>query len=110
MQQTAPAAAADHHQLQALRLGTEALLSRLGVEEDAKLADWLRNEWGCCSSATRQCCIVCCMILKKPARIKLCHIFIYGCMLFLRGVPPIWMFHGSGAIRKLLKWGKLKIH
>jgi hypothetical protein len=42
MQQTAPAAAAaDHHQLQALRIRTEALLSRLGAEEDAKLADCL---------------------------------------------------------------------
>lgn len=47
MQQTAPAAAAaDHHQLQALRIRTEALLSRLGVEEDAKLADWLAQRMG----------------------------------------------------------------
>ncbi len=84
MQQTAPAAAAaDHHQLQALRTRTLALLSRLGVEDDAKLADWLSRGWACCSSATRQCCIVCCMILKKPARIKLCHIFyLWMCMLF----------------------------
>ena len=47
MQQTAPAAtAADHHQLQALRIRTEALLSRLGAEEDAKLADWLAQRMG----------------------------------------------------------------
>ncbi|PJX60954.1 tRNA/rRNA methyltransferase, partial [Klebsiella sp. E-Nf3] len=47
MQQTAPtAAAADHHQLQALRVRTEALLSRLGVEEDAKLVDWLAQRMG----------------------------------------------------------------
>ena len=47
MQQTAPAAAAaDHHQLQALRTRTLALLSRLGVEDDAKLADWLSQRLG----------------------------------------------------------------
>ncbi len=47
MQQSAPAAAAaDHHQLQALRLRTMALLSRLGVEDDAKLADWLSQRLG----------------------------------------------------------------
>ena len=47
MQQTAPAAAAaDHHQLQALRTRTLALLSRLGVEDDAKLADWLAQRMG----------------------------------------------------------------
>lgn len=47
MQQTAPAAAAaDHHQLQALRTRTTALLSRLGVEDDAKLADWLSQRLG----------------------------------------------------------------
>ncbi|VTO18396.1 TrmH family RNA methyltransferase [Klebsiella variicola] len=78
MQQTAPAAtAADHHQLQALRIRTEALLSRLGAEEDAKLADWLRNEWGCCSSATRQCCIDCCMILKKTYQNKALSYFLF---------------------------------
>ena len=44
---TAPAAAAaDHHQLQALRTRTLALLSRLGVEDDAKLADWLSQRLG----------------------------------------------------------------
>lgn len=47
MQQPAPAAAAaDHHQLQALRLRALALLSRLGVEDDAKLADWLSQRLG----------------------------------------------------------------
>ena len=47
MQQPAPAAAAaDHHQLQALRLRALALLSRLGVEDDAKLADWLSQRMG----------------------------------------------------------------
>lgn len=78
MQQTAPAAAAaDHHQLQALRIRTEALLSRLGVEEDAKLADWLAQRWGCCSSATRQCCIDCCMILKKTCQNKALSYFLF---------------------------------
>lgn len=46
MQQTAPAAAAADHHLQALRIRTEALLSRLGAEEDAKLADWLAQRMG----------------------------------------------------------------
>ena len=47
MQQSAPSAnAADHHQLQALRTRTLALLSRLGVEDDAKLADWLSQRMG----------------------------------------------------------------
>ncbi|STV09819.1 TrmH family RNA methyltransferase [Klebsiella pneumoniae subsp. pneumoniae] len=71
-----------------------------------------RNGWACCSSATRQCCIVCCMILKKPARIKLCHIFyLWMCMLFYELVfPPIWMFFltAAGKYVSLLKWGKLR--
>ncbi len=71
-----------------------------------------RNGWACCSSATRQCCIVCCMILKKPARIKLCHIFyLWMCMLFYELVFRIDLdvfSHGSGKIHKPAEMGQIE--
>lgn len=84
MQQTAPAAAAaDHHQLQALRTRTWRYFRVWALRMMPNWPTGCRNGWACCSSATRQCCIVCCMILKKPARIKLCHIFyLWMCTLF----------------------------
>ncbi|EOC1298920.1 tRNA/rRNA methyltransferase [Cronobacter dublinensis] len=48
LMQNAPAAApeADHHQLKALRLRIDALLTTLGVADDTKMADWLQQRLG----------------------------------------------------------------
>ncbi|MEX9252730.1 tRNA/rRNA methyltransferase [Pseudenterobacter timonensis] len=47
MQIAAPqAAGADEHQLVALRARTQSLLSRLGVADDIKMADWLDQRLG----------------------------------------------------------------
>ncbi|WP_061707905.1 tRNA/rRNA methyltransferase [Pseudenterobacter timonensis] len=47
MQISAPqAAGADEHQLVALRARTQSLLSRLGVADDIKMADWLDQRLG----------------------------------------------------------------
>ncbi|EOC1343371.1 tRNA/rRNA methyltransferase [Cronobacter dublinensis] len=48
LMQNAPAAApeADHHQLKALRLRIDALLTTLGVADDIKMADWLQQRLG----------------------------------------------------------------
>ena len=112
MQQTAPAAAAaDHHQLQALRTRTRRYFRVWAWRMMPNWPTGCRNGWACCSSATRQCCIVCCMILKKPARIKLCHIFIYGCvccsMRWFSADLDVFLT-AAGKYVSLLKWGKLR--
>ncbi|MFP1590695.1 tRNA/rRNA methyltransferase [Escherichia coli] len=56
---------ADQHQLQALRERVMALLTTLAVADDIKLVDWLQQRLGLFEQRDRQCCTVCCMILKK---------------------------------------------
>ena len=112
MQQTAPAAAAaDHHQLQALRIRTLALLSRLGVEDDAKLADWLSQRLGLLQQRDTAMLHRLLHDIEKPARIKLCHIFyLWMCMLFYALVSADLdvFLTAAGKYVSLLKWGKLR--
>lgn len=78
MQQTAPAAAAaDHHQLQALRTRTWRYFRVWAWRMMPNWPTGCRNGWACCSSATRQCCIVCCMILKKTFQNKTLSYFLF---------------------------------
>lgn len=78
MQQTAPAAAAaDHHQLQALRTRTWRYFRVWALRMMPNWPTGCRNGWACCSSATRQCCIVCCMILKKTCQNKTLPYFLF---------------------------------
>jgi tRNA/rRNA methyltransferase len=49
-------------------------LTRLGVADDPNWPTGCSSD-GLLSSETRQCCIVCCTILKKPPRVKFCHKF-----------------------------------
>ncbi len=52
-----------------------ALLSRLGVEDDAKLADWLSQRMGLLQQRDTAMLHRLLHDIEKPSRIKLCHIF-----------------------------------
>lgn len=60
-----PVTVSDENQLAALRVRADKLLEQLGVADDQKWWTGYSSAWGVLSSATRQCCTDCFMILKK---------------------------------------------
>ncbi len=112
MQQTAPAAAAaDHHQLQALRTRTLALLSRLGVEDDAKLADWLSQRLGLLQQRDTAMLHRLLHDIEKTFQNKtLSYFYLWMCMLFYELVfrRSGCFSHGSGKIRKPAEMGQIE--
>ena len=88
-----------------------ALLSRLGVEDDAKLADWLSQRLGLLQQRDTAMLHRLLHDIEKPARIKLCHIFIYGCvccsMSWFSADLDVFLT-AAGKYVSLLKWGKLR--